>query len=295
MKKRGLGRSLNAILSSGVSHPPVLDPIVEDNATHSPLQNLSVTQIVPGKYQPRRDIDEEAINELALSIKAQGVLQPIIVRKKDEKFEIIAGERRWRASQKAGLKEVPVIIKDIPDETAMAIGLIENIQRENLNAIDEACGLQRLLQEFSLTHQEIADAIGRSRASVSNLLRLLNLPAAVQKYLQHGDLEMGHARALLALPAEQQLRAAEHVVEQALSVRETEHYIKQLQVLNVARTQVKTSPSKSAQILQMQQQFSEALKMKVVIQQDTQGKGKVVIAFDSARALEELLDVVKKG
>lgn len=290
MKKRGLGRSLNAILS------PVELPVTTSEvgaaagsnvASAFNMHSLPITQLVRGQYQPRREMDEEALNELAVSIKAQGVLQPILVRKVGGgQFEIIAGERRWRAAQKAELTEVPVIIKDIPDDAAMAIGLIENIQRENLNAIDEAFGLQRLVQEFSLTHQEIAEAVGRSRTAVSNLLRLLNLHTSVQKYLQCGDLEMGHARTLLGLPESQQLGAAEHIVEKNLSVRETESYVKQLQNLSDGRQAVSKSASIKPEIAQLQKQLSASLGSKVTIKQDANGKGKLIVHYQSADALE---------
>lgn len=289
MKKRGLGRSLNAILSPvELRASTSLTEVAGENLFSSvSMVNLPITQLIRGQYQPRREMDEEALNELAVSIKAQGVLQPILVRKlASGQFEIIAGERRWRAAQKAELAEVPVIIKEIPDDAAMAIGLIENIQRENLNAIDEAFGLQRLVQEFSLTHQEIAEAVGRSRTAVSNLLRLLNLPVSIQRYLQCGDLEMGHARALLALPEVQQLRAAEHIVEKGLSVRETERYIKQLQNLSEGRAQIGATPAKlQAEITQLQKQLSLALRSKVTIQQNAKGKGKLVVHYASAEAL----------
>lgn len=289
MKKRGLGRSLNAILSPVELRASVSpeNTVSENLAPSLSMHHLPIMQLVRGQYQPRREMDEEALNELAVSIKAQGILQPILVRKlADGKFEIIAGERRWRAAQKAELTEVPVIIKEIPDDAAMAIGLIENIQRENLNAIDEAFGLQRLVQEFSLTHQEIAEAVGRSRTAVSNLLRLLNLPASVQKYLQCGDIEMGHARTLLGLPESQQLRAAEHIVEKGLSVRETERYIKQLQTLSDARA----IPPKivKPEIAQLQKQLSNVLGSKVVIQQDAKGKGKLIVHYASMEALKTL-------
>ncbi len=292
MKKRGLGRSLNAILSPVELRASVspMEDAGENPSSVASMVSLPITQLVRGQYQPRREMDEEALNELAASIKAQGVLQPILVRKlASGQFEIIAGERRWRAAQKAKLTEVPVIIKEIPDDAAMAIGLIENIQRENLNAIDEAFGLQRLVQEFSLTHQEIAEAVGRSRTAVSNLLRLLNLPPSIQRYLQCGDLEMGHARTLLALPESQQLRAAEHIVEKGLSVRETERYIKQLQNLSEGRAQIGAAPAKLlAEIAQLQKQLSTALGSKVVIQQNTKGKGKLIVHYASAEALAAL-------
>ena len=299
MKKRGLGRSLNAILSPVELRASVssVDTSTENLTPGISMQNLPIQQLVRGQYQPRREMDEEALNELALSIKAQGILQPILVRKLlDGKFEIIAGERRWRAAQKAELAEVPVIIKEIPDDAAMAIGLIENIQRENLNAIDEAFGLQRLVQEFSLTHQEIAEAVGRSRTAVSNLLRLLNLPASVQKYLQCGDIEMGHARTLLGLPESQQLRAAEHIVEKALSVRETERYIKQLQTLSDGRAQLGVSTKTvKPEIIQWQKQLSATLGSKVVIQQDAKGKGKLIVHYASSEALAALFKKVQSS
>ena len=300
MKKRGLGRSLNAILSP-VELRASVSPENTVNESLAPsllMQHLPIMQLVRGQYQPRREMDEEALNELAISIKAQGILQPILVRKLlDGKFEIIAGERRWRAAQKAELTEVPVIIKEIPDDAAMAIGLIENIQRENLNAIDEAFGLQRLVQEFSLTHQEIAEAVGRSRTAVSNLLRLLNLPASVQKYLQCGDIEMGHARTLLGLPeAAQQLRAAEHIVEKGLSVRDTEHYVKQLQTLSEGRAQIGTSTKTiKPEIAQLQKQLSSVLGSKVVIQQDAKGKGKLIVHYASTEALAALCRKVQSN
>ncbi|MCD8500316.1 MAG: ParB/RepB/Spo0J family partition protein [Gammaproteobacteria bacterium] len=284
MKKRGLGRSLNAILSSSAAPVHTEERTISGDVSGLGIRVLSVTQLQRGTYQPRREMDENTINELAASIKAQGILQPIIVRKKGDNFEIIAGERRWRAAQKAGLEQVPVIIKDIPDDAAMAIGLIENIQRENLNAMDEAFGFQRLSKEFSLTHQEIADAVGRSRASISNLLRLLHLPEAVQRYLQHGDIEMGHARALLGLPLAQQLAAAEYVVEKNLSVRETENYIKQLQHL-AENSHRATDPLPSSQMIELENQLSKFLGAKVGIQQNISGKGKVFFTYSSEAEL----------
>lgn len=299
MKKRGLGRSLNAILSPvelRVTTTEVDRTDQEGLGSSLNMHALPIAQLVPGQYQPRREMDEEALNELAASIKAQGILQPILVRKLlNGSFEIIAGERRWRAAQKAELTEVPVIIKEIPDDAAMAIGLIENIQRENLNAIDEAFGLQRLVQEFSLTHQEIAEAVGRSRTAVSNLLRLLNLPVSVQKYLQCGDLEMGHARTLLALPEPQQLRAAEHIVEKSLSVRETERYVKQLQHLSEGRETASKPISIKPEIAQLQKQLSMALGSKVTIKQDVTGKGKLIVHYASADALMALCQRVQSS
>ena len=287
MKKHGLGRSLTAILSPSSARQNDGDPIKSESS--AAIHSLAIGYLSPGAFQPRRDMDEDALHELAASIRAQGILQPILVRPlASDRYEILAGERRWRAAQKAGLHEVPVIIKDIPDETAMAIGLIENIQRENLNAIDEAFGLQRLAQEFSLTHQEIAMAIGRSRTAVSNLLRLLNLPVAVQQYLQHGDLEMGHARALLALPGPQQLPAAQHIVEKKWSVRETERYIKKIQQSPATPVLIPSIQSIDSEVSVWQKTLSAQLGVPVKIQSNAQGAGKMVIAYRSTDDLKKL-------
>ena len=238
MKKRGLGRSLNAILSpppkptESADNVAALEKPLTSVADAAPdlMKELAVDQLQRGQFQPRRAMDQEALAELAASIKSHGVLQPIIVRQlSGGQCEIIAGERRWRAAKLAGLATVPVVIKKVADDAAMAIGVIENIQRENLNPIEEATAFSRLLHEFEMTHQEVAEAVGRSRAAVSNLLRLLNLTTSVQKLLEHGDMEMGHARALLPLAKDQQLKAAQYIVEQGLSVRETEAYVRKLQ------------------------------------------------------------------
>lgn len=281
MKKRGLGRGLQAILN-----PPLLKEIEEVVVSSTRLAELPVQQLQRGQYQPRRDMDEEALQQLASSIKAQGVLQPIIVRKlATDRYEIVAGERRWRAAQLAGLAQVPVVIKDIPDETAMAIGLVENIQRENLNAIEEAHALQRLLDEFEMTHQEVAESVGRSRTAVSNLLRLLNLAEPVQTMLVQGDLEMGHARALLALSTECQTQVAQQVVEQGLSVRDTEALVKKLQ------SPVNTLPKVrviNPQINQWQEKLSQQLNAKVAIQ-GTPRKGRLIIEYPNAAVLQGVL------
>ena len=281
MKKRGLGRGLQAILSA-----PSLQEIQEVAIPVASLGELPVGQLQRGQYQPRRDMDEEALQQLASSIKAQGILQPIIVRKVSaDRYEIVAGERRWRAAQLAGLVQVPVVIKDIPDETAMAIGLVENIQRENLNAMEEANAFQRLLDEFDMTHQEVAESVGRSRTAVSNLLRLLNLAEPVQKLLTQGDLEMGHARALLALPLEKQWSVAQQVVEKSLSVRDTEALVKKLQQPGMVTPKIKAI---HPQMAKLQETFSRQLKTKVMIQ-GTPRKGKVVIEYMNPKELEGLL------
>ena len=246
-KKRGLGRGLDALLASSNSAAvPVSDAVeadeqvstAEDSETRSStghssaqseLRNLPVEWIQPGRYQPRRDIQPEALEELAASIKAQGLMQPIVVRplpEQTDRFEIIAGERRWRASQLAQLDRVPALIRDVPDEAAIAMALIENIQRENLNPMEEAMALHRLQHEFELTQMEVAEAVGKNRATVANLLRLMNLNDDVKVLLEHGDIEMGHARALLGLPVEQQSSAAADVVARALTVRQTEALVR---------------------------------------------------------------------
>ncbi|EPN61320.1 ParB family protein, partial [Pseudomonas syringae pv. actinidiae ICMP 18807] len=225
VKKRGLGRGLDALLSS-----PTVSSLEEQavKAPPSELQHVPLDLIQRGKYQPRRDMDPQALEELAQSIKSQGVMQPIVVRPiGNNRFEIIAGERRWRASQQAGVETIPAMVRDVPDETAIAMALIENIQREDLNPIEEAMALQRLQQEFQLTQQQVADAVGKSRVSVANLLRLIALPEAIKTMLSHGDLEMGHARALLGLSEDRQVEGARHVVARGLTVRQTEALVRQ--------------------------------------------------------------------
>ena len=296
MKKRGLGRNLGAILSapavSDIKSEVKVTPDQEAGAQEFSsrqlvFKELAIDQLERGQFQPRREMDEEALNDLAQSIKSQGVLQPIIVRKTAvNKYEIIAGERRWRASQRAGLSTVPVVLKTINDETAMAIGLVENLQRENLNPIEEAVALDRLSKEFDLTHLEVAESVGRSRAAVSNLLRLLNLIEPVQKLLQHGDLEMGHARALLALPQEKQLTAARHIIEKSLSVRETEAFVKKLQQGKEVVSKLKRI---DPNIVKLQQSLTEQLGKKVQIQQKPNGKGKLVVQYNNVDELEEVL------
>ncbi|MEG0558754.1 MAG: ParB/RepB/Spo0J family partition protein, partial [Comamonas sp.] len=225
VKKRGLGRGLDALLSG-----PTVSSLEEQaaQADTRELQHLPLDLLQRGKYQPRRDMDPQALEELAQSIKAQGVMQPIVVRPiGDGRFEIIAGERRWRASQQAGQETIPAMVRDVPDETAIAIALIENIQREDLNPIEEAVALQRLQQEFQLTQQQVAEAVGKSRVTVANLLRLIALPEVIKTMLSHGDLEMGHARALLGLEENRQEEGARHVVARGLTVRQTEALVRQ--------------------------------------------------------------------
>jgi len=285
-KKRGLGRGLDALLGSAV----VSSPVGGDGARpEGDLRQLPVDLIQRGRYQPRMDMRPETLDDLANSIRAQGVVQPIVVRSiSANRYEIIAGERRWRAAQMAGLHEIPAVVRQVPDQTAMAMALIENIQREELNPMEEAHALQRLLDEFGLTHQETADAVGRSRAAVTNLLRLLALNDEVKRLLENGDLEMGHARALLALTGELQSSAARIVVAKGLSVRETEHLVKQLQ----QEPKAKPAPKVDPDVRRLEQDLSEKLGAKVQIQ-DSKGKGKLLIHYNSLDELDGILAHLK--
>jgi len=290
-KKRGLGRGLDALLSSvseleEVVLAPEAEAIAKPEKPAYP--ELGVHLIQRGRYQPRRDLEPQALEELASSIRAQGVMQPIVVRPIDsERYEIIAGERRWRASQMAGLNSIPVVIKDVPDEAAIAMALIENIQRENLNPMEEAIALQRLQQEFELTQQEVADAVGKSRSTVTNLLRLMNLTGDVRKMLEYGDLEMGHARALLPLDEEAQIAAAREVSGKGLSVRQTEELVRKLQSTE-QKEEVK-KPEPDAQLENWASDLSHKLATKVSISANAKGKGKITIAYDSKESLEAIL------
>ena len=295
-KKRGLGRGLDALLSGSAKKTRRTES--DSNSSESDitkrsdgeLYNVPVEFIQPGVYQPRIDMHPEALEELANSIKAQGVVQPIIIRPvgdaagSDQKYEIIAGERRWRAAQMAGLADVPAVIRDVPDQAAMAMALIENIQREELNPIEEAGALRRLIDEFNMTHQIAADAVGRSRASVSNLLRLLDLETGTRSLLENGDLEMGHARALLALKGEEQSHTARQIVSQGLSVRETERLIKR--ILN---PKVKTEKKNDPNIINLQQSLSDKLGAKVLFQHGSKGRGKMVIHYNNVDELEGII------
>lgn len=285
-KKRGLGRSLDALLAYTSTEPASANTAeVIPLPVGEQLTQLPVTQIHRGKYQPRRDMDPAALEELASSIRTQGIIQPIIVRPMGDQYEIIAGERRWRAAQLAGLTEVPVVIRRIPDEAAIAIALIENIQRENLNPVEEAIALERLIDEFEMTHQQVADVIGKSRTGVTNLLRLLTLPDEVRDLLERGRLEMGHARTLITLPADVQLEAANLIVARGLSVRETEQLARQLQTEPVPKTPKVVDPD----IASLQEKLAHQLKMKVAIQCNAKGRGKLVIHYRSLAELNGLL------
>jgi ParB family chromosome partitioning protein len=285
VKKRGLGKSLDALLVG--SSIGVAEDVQGNGVRREQLCHLPVDQVQRGKYQPRRAMDPEALDDLANSIRTQGVIQPIVVRRVlGGKYEIIAGERRWRAAQIAGLTEIPAVVREIPDEAAVAIALIENIQRENLNPVEEALALQRLLEEFSMTHQQVADAIGKSRVTVTNLLRLLTLADEVKTLLEHGDIEMGHARALLTLPEALQCEAAQIIIEKSLSVRDTEELVRRLQLPKLPDLPKSIDPD----IKRLQQDLSTRLKMMVAIQCNSKGKGKVVIRYSNLNELDSLLE-----
>lgn len=292
VKKRGLGKSLDALLAytgPGNEVTPAKES-VDENITGDTLRQLPVTQIHRGKYQPRRDMNPEALEELTNSIRTQGVIQPIIVRPQGtgNQFEIIAGERRWRAAQQAGLTEIPAIVRDIPDEAAMAIALIENIQRQDLNPVEEAAALQRLIEEFGMTHQQVAEAVGKSRASVTNLLRLLTLPEAIKSLLENGTIEMGHARALIALPEALQLQAIEIITTRGLNVRDTEQLVRRLQA-NTSNVTPITRKAINPDLQKLQDSLSKQLRMRVAIQCNAKGKGKLVIHYRNLRELDELM------
>jgi len=297
MKKRGLGRDLSALLGSSAKKNQTTSSTESSApATSEGLKKLPVEHMVRGRYQPRTEFNEEQLQELADSISKQGIIQPIIVRSisvdpAKPKYEIIAGERRWRAAQLAGLFEVPVVIKKYTDEEAIAVSLIENIQREDLNPIEEATSLDRLIQEFGLTHQEAADAVGRSRVAVSNLLRLLALEPSVKEMLAHGDIEMGHARALLSLEITLQPNVANLVVSKGLSVREIEAHVRKL--MNPPPKKSKESGNQDLHISDLQNRLSETLGAKVVCQHSAKGKGKLVIQYNSLDELDGILGHIK--
>jgi len=293
-KRRGLGRGLDALLTPQIK-APVLDS-EKDNLELIPkdgdLRKIPLDKLSSGKYQPRKDMSDAALEELSLSIQSQGIIQPIIVRLLDKtkgEYEIIAGERRWRAAQLAQLIEVPCIIKNVPDESAVAIALIENIQREDLNAMEEALALERLLTEFDLTHQEVAIAIGKSRTTVTNLLRLNNLKEEVKVFLENGDIEMGHARALLALDGKLQVEAAAIVATKELTVRETEALIKKIK----NPEEKKKTKEKDQESINIEKNLTNKLGLKVSVSHNQKGKGKLVISYSKLAELEILLTKIK--
>jgi ParB family transcriptional regulator, chromosome partitioning protein len=281
VKLKGLGRGLDALLANDVEVA---------NAQSDSLATLAVDKLQPGKYQPRTHMDQASLESLADSIRAQGIMQPIVVRLVgNDQYEIIAGERRWRASQIAGLKEVPVIIKEIADDVALAMALIENIQRENLNPIEEANGIQRLINEFDMTHETAAQAVGRSRSAVTNLLRLQNLHAVVQEMLAEAKLDMGHARALLALDGAKQIAAAEQIVQNQLSVRASEQLVKKLSSASAAPTKV---PTKDRDVLRLQETLAQSLGAAVTIENSKNGSGTLKIRYASLDQLDEIISKI---
>ncbi len=284
-KKRGLGRGLDALLGgSGKGVPP--GPAGDQAA----LRNLPVDLVQRGRYQPRSDMRSESLEDLAASIRAQGVVQPVVVRPvAGGRYELIAGERRWRAAQLAGLHEIPAVVRDVPDEAAVAMALIENIQRENLNPLEEARALERLVEEFGLTHQGAAEAVGRSRAAVSNLLRLLELEAEVKKLVEERALEMGHARALLGLGGAHQVEAARQVAARALSVRETERLVKRW----LGGDRKKPPPRPDPDIRRLEEELAGRLAARVRLDHGRAGKGRLVIEYNSTEELEGILAHIK--
>lgn len=290
-KKRGLGRGLDALLATSQSSVQKQQQQASSDLTpvESELSKLPIEYLKPGKYQPRKDMSPDALEELASSIRSQGVIQPIVVRQTDKNsYEIIAGERRWRAAQMAQLDNVPCLIKDVPDEAAVAIALIENIQREDLNAMEEAQALNRLMKEFELTHAEVAEAVGKSRTSVTNLLRLNNLNDDVKLLLEHGDIEMGHARALLALEGEQQTEAAQIVSGKALTVRDTEKLVRKYLEPAAPKPEKKIDPD----VQNLMNRLSENLGTAVNIDHNAKGKGKITISFSDLEQLDGILSKI---
>jgi len=272
-KRKGLGRGLDALLGG-------------DDAPRDSLTTLPVARIRPGRYQPRTKMDQEALAELAASIKSQGLMQPVLVRPVDrDRYELIAGERRWRASQMAGLQEIPALVREVADESALAMSLIENIQRENLNPMEEAAGLQRLVDEFRMTHEQAADAVGRSRSATTNLLRLLRLAKPVQGMVMEGVLEMGHARALLALEGARQVEAAKRIAARGMSVRETEALVGKLQRGQTTRR----SAPPDRDLARLEEEVSSRLGTTVEIRPASKGRGRIIVQYANLDHLDQLL------
>lgn len=315
MKKRGLGRGLDVLLGMANSnheqsetHPSETPMMTENSTTATPsggsaLRQIPLDSIQKGRYQPRIDLHQETLEELAASIRAQGVVQPVVVRPlADGKYELIAGERRWRAAYLAELTEIPAVVRDVQDSAALAISLIENIQRENLNPLEEATALHRLVEEFSLTHEEAAQAVGRSRTAVTNLIRLLNLQPEVRTMVENGDMEMGHARSLLALEdRERQIEVAHTVAERGLTVRETEDLVRNILATPAAAPdateQATPTPARTAigdpNIRRLQDELAERLGARVVFQHGVRGKGRLVIQYNSLDELDGILAHIK--
>lgn len=311
MSKKRLGRGLDALLSSSASRAPVSIPgesgssntssdagtpaqaINQDSKTIEGLRELSVDQLYRGRYQPRREFDQDSLDELAASIKQQGLMQPVVVRPREAGgFEIIAGERRWRACQIAGLSQIPVLIRDVSDEDVIAMALIENIQREDLSPLEEARALARLRDEFQLTQQEVADAVGKSRVAVANLLRLLNVAPGVQALLEAGELEMGHARALLSLESIDQERLGREIARKKLSVRQAEALVRKLS--RPSGGAAKPAANKDADTRRLEIELSESMGAPVRIDNDPQGKGQLVIGYANMDQLDAILSRLRR-
>jgi ParB family transcriptional regulator, chromosome partitioning protein len=276
MRAKGLGRGLDALLGT-------------DEAPREALATVGVAAIRPGRYQPRTRMDERSLAELAQSIRSQGLLQPVVVRPVDGGYELVAGERRWRAAQMAGLEQIPAIVREVPDETALVMALIENVQREDLNPIEEAAAVQRLIDEFKMTHEQAADAVGRSRSATSNLLRLLKLAKPVQEMLMRGALEMGHARALLALDGARQIELATRIAARGLSVRDTEALVQRL-----LRTPAQRRRKRADRDLErLAEELSERLGTTVEIRASRKGRGKLLLHYSSLDHLDQLLKRLK--
>ncbi len=301
VKKRGLGRGLDALLGTGNKGAAPSDPGSPEPAPGDVMRQLAVELLQPGKYQPRTGMDPAKLTELAESIKAQGLIQPIVVREigRDAdgaaRYEIIAGERRWRASKQAGLAEVPVVVREVEDRAVIAMALIENIQREDLNPLEEAQALQRLIDEFDLTHQQAAEAVGRSRAAVSNLLRLLELPAEIRALVEARGIEMGHARALLTLAPQAAIALARTAADEGLSVREVERRAQLMASGKIADKVAAKPPRKAtdADIAALERDLGERLNTKVAVQHGRGGKGKLVIHYHGVDALEGILERIR--
>lgn len=290
IKKRGLakGRGLDALLGSIQKEKLQLEA---QGVDHGQLKHIDVDQLQRGTYQPRRFIHEADLQELAASIEKHGVMQPIVIRPiadAEQPYEIIAGERRWRAAQLAGLKQVPAIVRELTDQVAIALALIENIQRQDLNPIDQAMALQRFHEEFGLSHQEIADTVGKARTTISNLLRLLSLTDQVKQLMQEGQIDMGHARAILSMKADDQIKMANIVIEKGLSVRQTEQWVRDW---NAPKQDPAAKPAVSADLNQLTQQLSERFSANVKIDHNKQGKGKLVIHYHSLDELDGILNI----
>ena len=285
-KLKGLGRGLDALLGGD-------EPLsaIQAGATSDAQRELAVDQLQPGKYQPRTRMNQDALKELAESIRTQGVIQPILVRPVTAgKFEIVAGERRWRAARMAGLQAVPVVVRDIPDNQALAVALIENIQREDLNPLEQAIGIQRLTHEFGLTHQSAAEALGRSRAAVTNLLRLLELAPPVRELLAEGKLDMGHARALLVLPALRQVELANEIATRGMTVRDVEKRVSEL----IARPKPRIPRAVDRDVMRLQEELAQKLGTQVQIKQKGKGRGALIVEYGNLDQLDVLIEKLKR-